>query len=56
MDLVLTELEGGIGIITLNNRERRNCLSEAMLNGIAHGIQGLTEQGARAVILGQQCS
>jgi methylmalonyl-CoA decarboxylase len=51
MDLVLKDLTGGIGMITLNNPERRNCLSEAMLNGIEQSIQELTEQEARAIIL-----
>jgi methylmalonyl-CoA decarboxylase len=51
MELVLTDLKGGIGTITLNNVERRNCLSEAMLNGIEQSIQILTEKRARAVII-----
>ena len=51
MDLVLTDLQDSVGIITLNNPERRNCLSETMLNGIAGAIQALTERDARAVIL-----
>jgi methylmalonyl-CoA decarboxylase len=51
MDQVLTELKGGVGIITLNNVERRNCLSEAMLNGIEQSIAAMTEKRARAVIL-----
>jgi len=51
MAQVLTELKGGIGIITLNNVERRNCLSEAMLNGIEQSIHELTARRARAVII-----
>ena len=51
MEQVLTELKGGIGIITLNNVERRNCLSEAMLGGIEQSIHAMTEKRARAVIL-----
>jgi methylmalonyl-CoA decarboxylase len=51
MSQVLTELKGPIGILTLNNPERRNCLSEAMLSGVERGIQELTEQQARAVII-----
>ena len=51
MDLVLTEQKGNIGVVTLNNVERRNCLSQAMLAGIEHGIQSLTEKRVRAVIL-----
>ncbi|BDU74513.1 methylmalonyl-CoA decarboxylase [Mesoterricola silvestris] len=51
MDHVLTDLNGGIGVITLNNTARRNCLSEAMLNGIEQSIQRLVASGARAIIL-----
>ncbi len=51
MEHVLTLLQGEIGTITLNNQERRNCLSEAMLAGIERSIQSLVEQGARAIII-----
>jgi methylmalonyl-CoA decarboxylase len=51
MEQVLTELKAGIGIITLNHPERRNCLSEAMLAGIEQSILTLTEKRARAVII-----
>jgi len=51
MDYVLTECKGPIGIITLNNQERRNCLSEAMLAGIERSIQALTDQEVRAVVI-----
>jgi len=51
MSQVLTELNNGIGVITLNNLERRNCLSEAMLSGIETSIRSMVENGARAIIL-----
>lgn len=51
MEYVLTECKGPIGIITLNNQEHRNCLSEAMLAGIERSIQALTDQEVRAVII-----
>jgi len=51
MSQVLTELHDRIGVITFNNTERRNCLSEAMLNGIERGIRAMVEDGARAIIL-----
>jgi methylmalonyl-CoA decarboxylase len=51
MSQVLTELKGGIGVITLNNVERRNCLSEAMLGGIEQSIHALVEDNARAIVL-----
>ncbi len=51
MGQVLTELNDGIGIITLNNVAHRNCLSEAMLNGIELSIRTMVEDQARAIIL-----
>ena len=51
MSLVLTDLKGGIATITLNNPERRNCLSEAMLTDIEDAIQDLVDRKARAVII-----
>jgi methylmalonyl-CoA decarboxylase len=51
MTQVLTELKGGIAIITLNNVARRNCLSEAMLHGIEEAIADLVERKARAVVI-----
>ena len=51
MQHVLTQFQDGIGTIILNNPERRNCLSEAMLTGIERSVQDLVEQGARAVII-----
>ena len=51
MSQVLTELKNRVGVITFNNVERRNCLSEAMLNGIEAGIRTMVEDGARAIIL-----
>ena len=51
MNHVLTDLKDGIGVITFNNAERRNCLSEAMLTGIEQSIHRLEEAKARAIIL-----
>jgi methylmalonyl-CoA decarboxylase len=51
MSQVLRELKDGIGVITLNNVERRNCLSEAMLNGIELSIRTLVDEHAQAIIL-----
>jgi methylmalonyl-CoA decarboxylase len=51
MDHVITELKDGIGVITLNNVQHRNCLSEAMLNGIELSIRTMVEAHARAIIL-----
>jgi len=51
MGHVLTDLKDGIGVITLNNAEHRNCLSEAMLNGIELSIRTMVENHARAIVL-----
>jgi methylmalonyl-CoA decarboxylase len=44
-------MKGKIAIVTLNNPQRRNCLSEAMLGDIEEAIQASVEREARAVIL-----
>ena len=51
MDDVLVEHDGVIGVITLNNVKRRNCLSQAILTGIDQSIQDLVESKVRAIIL-----
>jgi len=51
MSDVLMEQNGGVGVITLNNPRRRNCLSQAMLAGIEGSIQVLVENKVRAIIL-----
>ena len=51
MSDVLVEQDGAIGVITLNNVKRRNCLSQAMLMGIEQGTLELVENKARAIIL-----
>ena len=48
---VMVEQDGAIGVITLNNVKRRNCLSQAMLMGIEQGTLELVENKARAIIL-----
>lgn len=51
MSQVVTEFRNGVGIITLNNAQRANCLSEAMLGGIEQSIHDLVERHARAIVL-----
>jgi len=51
MSLVLTELKGPVGLLTLNHPERRNCLSQAMLGAIGHGLQELLDRRARAIVI-----
>ena len=51
MPQILTALDRGVGTLTLNNPERRNSLSRAMLAGIEQAIHTLVEDNARAIIL-----
>ena len=51
MSLVLTELKGHVGLLTLNHPERRNCLSRAMLADIEHGLEALLDQCARVIVI-----
>lgn len=51
MTLVNTEVRGAVGIATLNNPERRNVLSQAMVQAIVAALHGFARQRLRAVIL-----
>lgn len=51
MELVLRELEGGIGVLTLANDAKRNALSEQLLDELVYGLAEMKGQSARAVIL-----
>lgn len=51
MSLVLTSFQDQIGVITLNNLARRNCLSGEMLDGISSAIEGMVGKKARVIIL-----
>lgn len=51
MPLIMTELTGTIGTITINRPERRNALNKAMLDDIIAGMGELRHDGARVIIL-----
>ncbi len=51
MSLVLTEKKDSTGIITLNNVDKRNALSEALINEITAAFNGFRALNIRAVIL-----
>ena len=45
------ELEGSVGVITLEDKRRRNALSGELANGIVAALDDLLAQKARAVVL-----
>lgn len=49
--LVLTRVEGEIGTITLNHPEKRNSLSQPLVQGIIDALEGFAVDKLRAVIL-----
>ena len=51
MSLVLTEKKESTGIITLNNVDKRNALSEALITEITAALNGLRALNIRAVVL-----
>jgi methylmalonyl-CoA decarboxylase len=51
MPLILTEQRDHIGFITLNHPEKRNALSEALVDDFIAALATLREQSVRAVIL-----
>ncbi|MFA6570949.1 MAG: methylmalonyl-CoA decarboxylase [Bacteroidota bacterium] len=51
MKFIETKLENLIGIITFNNDEKRNSLTEAMLNEIIEALHKFKENNARVVII-----
>ena len=51
MNLILTEQRDAIGFITLNNPEKRNALSEALVEAFLAGLDTLRKQHVRVVIL-----
>lgn len=51
MSLVIVELRGLIGTVTLNHPEKRNALSRALIADIASALKQLKEARVRAVIL-----
>ena len=51
MSLVLTELKDSTGVITLNNSEKRNALSDALVHELIDALNGFRAQNVRAIIL-----
>jgi len=51
MALVLTELRQQVGIITLNNPEKRNCLSHALIQELFSALESFEQAKMRVVIL-----
>lgn len=54
MSLVVTEVRGTTGVITLNHVEKRNSLSEALIDGIIEAFDQFQKQKVRAVVLRAQ--
>lgn len=51
MGIVLDDQRDGIGTIVLNNQERRNALSEALISGVRAALDRFRADSIRAVIL-----
>ncbi len=51
MSLVLSEFDQETGIITLNNPEKRNCLSHALIQDLFAALDNFLQSGVRVVIL-----
>jgi methylmalonyl-CoA decarboxylase len=51
MTLVLSELKENVGIVTLNHFEKRNALSQALIEELISALEELKELKARAIIL-----
>jgi methylmalonyl-CoA decarboxylase len=51
MTLVKTEVRGDVGIATLNNPERRNVLSQTMVQAIVAALNDFSRQRVRVVVL-----
>lgn len=54
MSLVLSEIDSGIGTLTLNNMTRRNALSAALIESLLTGLAEIDNAGAHVVILRAQ--
>jgi methylmalonyl-CoA decarboxylase len=54
MPLILKDAEGALGIITLNNPEKRNCLSAPLIREVCGALDEFEASGVRVVILRAQ--
>jgi methylmalonyl-CoA decarboxylase len=51
MALILKERDGALGIITLNNPDKRNCLSANLIHEFCSTLEGFEKSGVRVVIV-----
>ena len=51
MPLILKEVDGSLGIITLNNPEKRNCLGANLIREFCKALDEFEESGVRVVIV-----
>lgn len=51
MSLIVTETDEAIATIVMNNPQRRNALSEALIAEVTNALHGFREQQVRAVVL-----
>jgi methylmalonyl-CoA decarboxylase len=54
MPLALSNVEGPLGTIMLNNPEKRNCLSAALIHEVCGALDEFEDSGVRVVILRAQ--
>lgn len=54
MPLILKKVEGALGVITLNNAEKRNSLSAALILEFCNALDEFEALGVRVVILRAQ--
>ena len=54
MPVILKKAEGPLGTITLNNPEKRNCLSAALIHEVCRTLDEFKDSGVRVVILRAQ--
>ena len=51
MNLVITETRNRVGILTLNNPQKRNALSRALIDDLIAALNTMKVQQARCVVL-----
>jgi len=51
MSCILSEVDGSIGIVTLNNPQKRNCLSYDLIQDLLNTLNNFQQQRVRVVIL-----
>jgi len=54
MPLVLKKIENSLGTITLNNPEKRNCLSATLIREVCEALDEFEKSGVRVVLLRAQ--